>query len=112
MTEQNQQSEAQPQFAPEVVEQVHQIVEQISAVLEGKPADSALTAMLCVVGAAITGPTFEAEQKKNAALFMLSMASKITVDVGVSDTEIMSAMVQPEFYGDKAQQAPESKIIV
>lgn len=101
MTEQNQLDESKPQFSAEVVEKVNELVEKISAVLEGEPADSALTAMLCVIGATITGPTFNAEQKKSAALFMLSMASKVTVDVGLNDTEITSAMVQPEFYGQQ-----------
>jgi hypothetical protein len=85
----------------EVKANVDHIVEKLSLTLQGERIDTSLTALVCLTSAVMANPGFTPEQRKAGALFMLSMASKMTVDAGVSDTEIMSAMVQPGFYGEQ-----------
>lgn len=85
----------------DIADDVQRMIGKIGSVIDGERSDTVLTALVCIAGTLLTGPGFDDNQKKAGSLFLLSMASKITVDVGVSDTEIMSAMVQPGFYGDQ-----------
>lgn len=68
------------------------MIEQLSKVVEGKRADVALTAMVSMIGGALTGPHFNGEQKRAGALYLLSVSSKLTADLGISGEEIMNAL--------------------
>lgn len=99
--------------APEQINDVQRIVEKIGQQLDGEQSHAALSALICIISGAITGPhLFDAEQKKAAALFLLSTAVQVSIEAGVTDTEITSAMVQPEFYGDKPVEHTDPQIIV
>lgn len=71
---------------------VLETIDELSKAVEGKRADVVLTALTCMIGGAITGPNFTVDQKRAGALYLLSMASKITADLGISGTEIMEAL--------------------
>lgn len=85
----------------EISDDVQRIIEKVSAAITGERLDTSLTALTIMTASVLKSPSFNEQQQKAGALFLLSMASQLTVDVGVSDTEIMSAMVQPTFYGDQ-----------
>jgi hypothetical protein len=75
-----------------ITNDVMDMIEAISQVVEGKRADVALTAMVSMIGGALTGPIFNQEQKKAGSLYLLALASKITADLGISGEEIMNAL--------------------
>jgi hypothetical protein len=92
---------------------IERIVEKIGQVLHGEPTFAAFSALLCVVsGATTNSDMFDPAQKKAAALFFLSAAVQASIEAGVTDTEITSAMVQPGFYGERAAEMPAPQIIL
>lgn len=104
MTEQN---------TTEIDGDVERIIANVGNVLDGEPSNAALSALICLVSGAITGQAlFDAQQRKAAALLWLSTAVRASIEVGLTDTEITSAMVQPEFYGDKQPTMPAPQIIL
>lgn len=99
--------------APELANDVQRIIVKVGAQLDGESSHAALSALICMVSGAITGPSlFDGDQKKAAALFLLSTAVQVSIEAGLSDTDITSAMVQPEFYGDNPAEMPTPQIIL
>ena len=75
-----------------VSDDVMEMIELLSDVVKGRRADVVLTAMVSMIGGALTGPSFSGEQKRAGALYLLSLSSKITADLGISGEEIMNAL--------------------
>lgn len=98
MTEQNTTENTQDQAQIDLDAQVQELVNKIGKSLEGNRADICIMALINLLAGAIKGPFFSDEQRKAGALMFLNVASNLTVDVGVSDTEIQSAMVQAAFF--------------
>lgn len=90
---------------PETKEQIQRVIEKVGESINREQTHVALSALICLISGAICGTVFDESQKKAAALLLLSAAVQVSIQAGVTDTEITSAMVQPGFYGgNEAQQ--------
>lgn len=85
--------------SPAISADVQRVIEKVGQQLDGEFSHIALSALVMMISGAITGTFFDPEQRKAAALMLLSTAVQVSIEVGVTDTEITSAMVQNDFYG-------------
>lgn len=97
-------AELQQITSPEIAADVQRVIEKVGKQLDGEVSHVALSALICLISGAITGTFFEPEQRKAASLFLLSSAVQVSIQVGVTDKEITSAMVQNDFYGTTTEQ--------
>lgn len=86
------------QEAPQELQaQIEAAADRIAEALKGESIVVAIAALAAVASTAIVELQMPQEQRHAAAMFLLSTAAKVTETVGISDKEITSAIVQPDF---------------
>ncbi len=99
MTEAATTPEQQNELANEVSTEIQRVIDKIGQQLDGEPSHIAMSALISLISGAVLGNFFDGEQRKAAAMFLLSSAIRVSLEVGITDKELASAMVEPGFYG-------------
>lgn len=81
----------------ELQAQIEAAADRIAEALKGESINVAIAALAAVASTAIIEFQMPQEHRQAAAMFFLSVAAKVTETVGISDKDVTSAIVQPDF---------------